>query len=283
MAASDESASIASEELSSSSSKSSSDDKQEASISAPHPSSLDKQLRRTCAHADALARHLYSCIQTRAGNDVVLMFICYASRLCASALSLTSRTLTTSPRVSLITRVLAAQMGALSSMISDTRAVGRLWGLLGLYIAIRRGAGGGGYASALAHAQIAALVVFQAAENVAVLGSRRVLPVRVAAQARLGVVSVRAWGVYVMLELVRLLVERVPRRRGGGEEKGEVEEWSGERQEAWEKSVKVNLAWAPLTVHWGVAGGVLADWLVSVLAMYPATGAMRDLWRETTG
>ncbi|PHH80397.1 hypothetical protein CDD82_1763 [Ophiocordyceps australis] len=300
MAGSDESASIASEELSSASSKSSSSGKEEqGSMQATGGWGLDKRVRGACEQGEALVQHVQRCIQTRAGNDVVLMFICYASRLSGTALSMVSRALrqqqggAATRRASRQAGKLAGRMEALSSMISETRAVGRLWGLLGLYLAGRsagqKGMEEGMAASALAQAQIASLIIFQAAENIALLGSKKIVAVGAAAQERLGVLSVRAWGVYVMLELVRLLHERMGKRKkgmgggggGGGGEKGEVEEWSEAEDGAWKRSFAQNLAWAPLTVHWGVKGGVLAEWVVSVLAMYPATGAMRDLWRET--
>ncbi|KAG6026569.1 hypothetical protein E4U41_001235 [Claviceps citrina] len=135
----------------------------------------------------------------------------------------------------------------------------------------------------VAHAQLASLIVYQAAENVAFLSSKKVLPASAATQARLGLLSVRAWGLYVAMEAARLLVER--RRRveeAGRKKKKGVGEEDGAWRAQWNKSFYRNLAWAPLTVHWGSAsGGFLPDIVVSLLGFYPAWGGMVDLWRET--
>ncbi|KAG5912623.1 hypothetical protein E4U42_002093 [Claviceps africana] len=163
----------------------------------------------------------------------------------------------------------------------------RLWGLLGLYgaakklVARRRGSEPPLDALTLvAAAQLASLVVFQAAENVAFLSGKKVLPGSAALQARLGLLSVRAWGLYVAMEAARLLVER-RRKQEGEEEKSAAADktaWQGQ----WNKSFYRNLAWAPLTLHWGSAtGGFLPDVAISLLGFYPAWGAMTDLWRET--
>lgn len=299
-------------------------------------------------------------MQSRAGAETVLLFACYLSRLTGSLLegaagsalvgrctrrlaAVLSRHVCKLPAptatlVLLLLQQLGARFRALSGMISETRTMARLWGLLGLYVATKRllhAAAAGKKSSSCSPwedetttlvaqgAQMASLVVYQAAENAAYLGSKKVLPLRGATQARLGLLSVRAWGVYVALEGARLLAERRRRRRRTststgtssttahtssttstatttttttGGEKGAAadllpqeqqhEEEAAAAEEArwtddWNKSFYRNLAWAPLTVHWGTAAGFLPDLAVSLLAFYPSAGAMRDLWRST--
>lgn len=267
------------------------------------PPSVAAVLAAALSRADAFLTHLYRCLQTRAGADLVLLFLCYACRLSGSVLETLSRPLlrhsarrlvamafkpppaTTvllaatppQPPLAAFALRLGGRFKAMAALISETRTMGRLWGLLGLYFAAKRlvlkscaaSAGESEKTPAVAYAQVASLIAYQAAENAAYLGSKKVLPLSTAAQGRLSLLSVRAWGLYVGMELGRLLVERS--RRAGSE--AEEADWS--------KSFARNLSWAPLMVHWGMRDWPLPDLMVSLLAAYPATGSMMDLWRET--
>ncbi|RDA90844.1 hypothetical protein CP533_1531 [Ophiocordyceps camponoti-saundersi (nom. inval.)] len=281
------------------------------SPSASKPVVEEKPARRPNT-IDGLLSHLHRCLETRAGADVVLLFLCYASRLGGSLLEALSRPIlrhsarrfvaaafklppaatvvlsATAPQPPMAVSALrlGRRLKALSAMISETRTVGRLWGLLGLYFAAKRlvlrscDAGGDNddvdgdrlFDAGLAFAQMASLIVFQAAENVAFLSSKAILPYPPATQARLALLSVRAWGLYVGMELARLLVDRSRKPLSSRDAKSAT---------GWRKSFWRNMAWAPLTVHWGTPAGLLPDLAVSLLAAYPATGSMVDLWRET--
>ncbi|KAG6138699.1 hypothetical protein E4U12_007964 [Claviceps purpurea] len=304
------------------------------------PVSLSALVASTPSRIDAFLTHLSQCMQTRTGAETVLLFACYATRLSGSLLeTLSSAAIrqsarrllarahkvkpppaSTRPRPSLSLAALALQLGArlkaLSGLISETRTMARLWGLLGLYFAAKKlvrkslaakhQAGGTGeekhalrtardispestFDTLVAYAQLASLLVFQATENVSFLSSKKVLPLAGPSQGRLALLSVRAWGLYVAMEAARLLVERSRKKeeekKEEGGEKGKVNkdskggrEWEGQ----WKKSFYRNLAWAPLTLHWGSnGGGFLPDVGVSVLGLYPALGAMMDLWRDT--
>ncbi|KHN95904.1 uncharacterized protein MAM_06266 [Metarhizium album ARSEF 1941] len=306
----------------------------DAAVPLPSSSSLPPPSSRNHgapSSADAFLAHLSRCMQTRSGAETVLLFACYASRLTGSVLEAvggaaarqsarrrlaaaalafklppSTAVLVASaaprPPLAALALGLGGRFKALAAMISETRTMGRLWGLLGLYFAAKRlllksraAAAAGSpektppaaasdppeeealFDTLVAYAQVASLVVYQASENVAFLSSRKVLPFSPTTQGRLGLLSVRAWGLYVAMEGARLLVER-SRRTAGAAGAPEDAEWAA----AWNKSFYRNLAWAPLTVHWGsAAGGFLPDMAVSLLAFYPAAGAMADLWRST--
>ncbi|KAG6028748.1 hypothetical protein E4U40_000871 [Claviceps sp. LM458 group G5] len=305
--------------------------------------SLSALVASTPSRIDAFLTHLSQCMQTRTGAETVLLFACYATRLSGSVLeTLASATIrqsarrllalalalaykpppastiikaSTIPRPSLSLAALALQLGArlktLSGLISETRTMARLWGLLGLYLAAKKlvrksvvaakrhsGETGGEknavrtardvspectFDTLVAYAQLASLLVFQATENVSFLSSKNVLPLAGPAQGRLALLSVRAWGLYVAMEAARLLVERSRKKEEGGEGKLNEDSKGGmEWEMQWKKSFYRNLAWAPLTLHWGSnGGGFLPDVAVSVLGFYPALGAMMDLWRNT--
>ena len=275
--------------------------------SAPPPSNkkapISEVLALAPSHADAAIAHVFRCMQTRTGADTILLFLCYASRLTGSVLEgvslpllrhqarkLVSLAYSLPPATTVIlpsvqpplTLRLAGYLKAFSGLLSETRTVGRLWGLLGLYFAAKRlylkkkgeknseKSAESGFDTAVATAQIASLIVFQACENVAFLAAKKVLPVQPATQGRLMLVSVRAWGLYIAMEASRLLVERARKREAGTKVADD-----------WGKKFFRNLSWAPLTVHWSTPGGFLPDIAVSLLAAYPAAGGMVDLWRET--
>ncbi|KAI0406590.1 hypothetical protein F4802DRAFT_613158 [Xylaria palmicola] len=206
---------------------------------------------------------------------------------------------------------LARRLRALSGLTSEARTIMRLWGLLGMYFWARRlvlkrrqqkqegeagatttattSSGEGRLDTTIAWSQLAACVVFQALENGAYLSSKGVLGWAPATQVRAGRWSARFWGSFVALELVRLLRESARRGRrtrderlGGGTKtvavaEREEREWAA----GWRKALVRNLAWAPLTVHWSLAQGLVPDAAVGALACIPGAIQMRDLWRNT--
>lgn len=284
------------------------------------PSSIATLIAKSSERADAFLSHLFRCMQTRAGADAVLMFLCYSTRLTGSVLEIVGRSAlkatarqlvatlfklppattvvmasTTTPPAVALTLQLAGHLKAYSGMLSEMRCMGRLWGLLGLYFASKKlvlksrqqasqnGASEKtteedvetGFDIALAYAQIISLVIFQASENVAYLSSKKVLPFSPATQGKLGLLSVRSWGLYVGMEVVRLLIERSRKQRSAITTKDFT--WV----ESWKKAFLRNASWAPLTVHWGMVNGPLPDVLVSFFGAYPATSQMLELWKST--
>jgi hypothetical protein len=129
--------------------------------------------------------------------------------------------------------------------------------------------------------QFVSCVVLQVLENGAYLSSRGVLGWTPQQQGRAYVLSSRFWAVHVGIELGKLAAEGLARRRAAtarttgaaGEEK--------EEEERWRKQLARNLAWAPLTVHWGMEKGFVSDGFVGLLGTIPGLIQMRDLWKET--
>jgi hypothetical protein len=301
----------------------------DASAKKPLPS-----VRSTLAAApstiDAFIARLHRCVQTRAGNDTGLLFLTYFTRLTGASLEALSRSSlrasarelvaiavklppTASVAVAQVSPVspaaavalrLAARFNALSSLLSEVRTFGRLWGLLGLYflgkktlatVSSRGGAGGekDGEAAPSARSllearfdklvallQLVALVSYQASENVAYLTSKKVLPLHPTTAARLGLWSVRSWMAYIGMELGRLLVQRqrrVAAAPGGRLTAARDGKWSAD----WSRDFFRTLAWAPLTYQWSSPNPPLSDLAVALLAFYPSCGAMKDLWLST--
>lgn len=192
---------------------------------------------------------------------------------------------------------LATRLRALSGLLSEARTILRLWALLGMYFWARglvqktvralraRGqAGVGGdekitpaderqtvVDAGIAYSQLAVCIVFQVLENGAYLSSKGVLGWSPETQVRAGRWSARFMGVHIGIELGRLAAEAFgvvpPKVPGGG-------------VDAWRSQVIRNMAWVPLTIHWGSEKGFVGDWMVGLLACIPGTIQMRQLWKE---
>ncbi|KAI7783087.1 peroxin 11c [Diaporthe eres] len=213
-----------------------------------------------------------------------------------------------SSAVAQLAGVLGTRLKSLGGLASEARTIARLWSLVGMYFWAKRlvlnlvarsssssssssgssekaagaGAGAGQGESRLAAlvswAQLLSCGVFQVLENGAYLSGRGVLGWTPAQQGRAYVVGARFLGFYTALELGRLLAEFVARRdrdygAATAEEQAEVD--------AMRRSLAINMAWAPLTVHWSLEKGFLTDLVIGAGGCIPGVIQMRKLWRET--
>ncbi|KAL7789781.1 hypothetical protein V8C37DRAFT_385714 [Trichoderma ceciliae] len=286
------------------------------SIPTPAKTPIGAVLAAVPSNADAFAGHLLRCLQTRAGADAVLQFLCYSFRLSGSVLETLSRNALRQSAQKLIAMAfqlppattvalssapapvgaafalsLATKLKALSGVLGEARTINRLWGLLGLYFALKRiiarprakatdsekeasdSVVEARFNTVFSLAQIVILILYQAFENLAFLGSKKALDLKPATMGKFALLSVRCWGTYIFMELTRLLLERTRKSA-----KAKDAAWTA----TWNKGFFRNLAWAPLTINWSIpGGGPLPEMLVGLLAMYPSTGQMVDLWRET--
>ncbi|KAL2156290.1 hypothetical protein VTH82DRAFT_1035, partial [Thermothelomyces myriococcoides] len=117
---------------------------------------------------------------------------------------------------------------------------------------------------------------FQALENGAYLSSRGVLGWSPDRQRDAFRWSARLWGAYVGIEIGRLAAERFG--PGGGTP---FAARSAREKNEWAKKMARQLAWAPLTVHWGSEKGLVSDMTVGLLATIPGVIQIRDLWAST--
>jgi len=273
-------------------------------------------LALTPSNIDAFLSHLNRCLETPSGIDTVLLFVGYASRLAASLIdSATDGTVEQHARrfLSLVplesAKALAAvavvpsknatalraaaSLRAIYSLLTDVRTFMRLWGLLGMYmalkqlirkeIAIRRGdktAGAAGKEEridrVIAWTKLIGGIAFQVLENGAFLAQKNIIDWTPATQFKAMQWSVRFWAVTVGVELGRLAIEKV-RKETGDITTAEHQEWRAN----WNRSVARNLAWAPLTVHWSMDKGFVNDTMIGVLATIPGLIQIRQLWKAT--
>lgn len=199
--------------------------------------------------------------------------------------------------------LLGARLKALGDLASEARTIARLWALLGMYAWARRlvvqlfskseadttTTATDRLATAVSWVQLLACSAFQYLENGAYLSGRGVLGWSPKEQGRAYVVGARFLAVYTGLEIGKLLAGIVASRQqsralgaSSENEKGVAQTEEEKAQaEAVQRSLAINLAWTPLTLHWATEGGFLSEAAVGFGGCIPGFIQMRKLWRET--
>ena len=163
---------------------------------------------------------------------------------------------------------------------------------------------------ALTWGQVVACALYQGLENGAYLAGKGVLAWKKERIAKAWIWSGRAWCAYVALELARLgyeLVELQGQNHGEkGEkameleksslaeeeeivEKGELElrmdkakdKGQKERWDKWYREVGVNVAYAPMTVHYSLENGILGEGAIGGLGAVVGALSIGQAWKET--
>ncbi len=237
--------------------------------------------------------------------DKTLLTVSYTLHLLHSILAKT-------PRVS-ISR-LTTSLPPLTAILDDFRVFLRLWGLLGIYswgVSTYLTPPENKIVRALTWGQVVACALYQGLENGAYLAGKGVLAWKKERVAKAWIWSGRAWCAYVALELARLgyeLVELQEQNHGGkgekvieleksslAEEEGEVVEkgelelrmdkvkdkGQQERWDKWYREVGVNVAYAPMTVHYSLENGVLGEGAIGGLGVVVGALSIGRAWKET--
>lgn len=179
----------------------------------------------------------------------------------------------------------------LGALISDFRIFVRLWGLVGMYAWARSTwlePPQDGLLKVLEWTRVISNIGFQYLENGAYLAQHGILEMPEKTQTKLWLWSSRFWALDTTINFVRLArlrrlrkaadEERV--RQGAGDEKElKIQRRNDEVQ--WIKSVIVNAAWQPLTVHWSLEEGAISDTWVGVFGMIAGGVGLRDRWIKT--
>jgi hypothetical protein len=269
------------------------------------------------SNVDAFLTRLDKCLSTPSGIDTVMLFLCYTSKLSASILvaSLPRGTTvvfsspaaataatggkTALPATAALALRLSKRLSALSSLLSEARMILRLWALLGMYFWARRlirstfsssqqptekdtttpaPPSSSKLTTLLEYLRLALCITFQSLENGAYLSQRGVLSWTPAQQGKAYKWSARFWAAYVGIELGRLAAERFGGPSAGA---GSWRAKSAEEKSRWAKTTARQLAWAPLTLHWGSDKGLVSEATVGLLASIPGVIQLRDLWAST--
>lgn len=156
--------------------------------------------------------------------------------------------------------------------------------------------------------QVVACALYQGLENGAYLAGKGVLGWKKEKIASAWIWSGRAWCAYVALELARLGYEwgelkgqdsgrqrrksmELTRRDSEGErvEKGELElrmdkvedEGLKARWGKWYREVGVNVAYAPMTIHYSLENGILGEGAIGGLGAVVGALSIGQAWKET--
>ncbi|KAK7398184.1 hypothetical protein QQX98_012446 [Neonectria punicea] len=205
-----------------------------------------------------------------------------------------SLALSTAPAPPLATLALglAKRLEAFVGMLGEWRTMNRLWGIMAMWLAAKdlllrlskpadvtetgeKAPKSSKFNTTIEVLQVISLTTYHIGEASAWFGGKDVIKLSPKAINRFATVSVRSWGAYVFMELLRLLVER--KRRTVSQDVIIENEYKAD----WFTKFTHTLAWAPLTVHWGYGNGFLPDIAVAALATYPSAALMKDLWRST--
>ncbi|SLM38063.1 Peroxisomal biogenesis factor 11 [Lasallia pustulata] len=246
--------------------------------------------------------HINRILSITTGLDTTLLTLTYTMHLLHSRLSRLSTLSTPAPiakhptppsKARLALRPHLAHtvrgMSKLADLIDDFRIFLRLWGLLGI-LAWAKSVSETPPHDTILHtitwAQIVVNTLYQLLENGAYLASHHVLPRSEQKVNRWYLWSSRFWMGHVGLEFVRLAREWALRKLVAEARGGKAKELGAKlervREEGqWWREVRVNAAYAPLTVHWSVDKDWVGERVVGGLGMVAGWIGLRELWRRT--
>jgi hypothetical protein len=263
---------------------------------------------------DAAIFRLSKILSTPSGTDTLLSTICYTSLLTSNFLArisvaqihrfsrqLIEKAISLPPNTTVLidtstipsSRLLIAseRLKALSQLISDCRTFSRLWGLIGLWkwgkrvlVDLQDGEDKDWTAKRIEATQVIANIAYQYLENRAYLSSKGILGWSKEQQGKAWLWSSRFWMMHVILDFWRLAREwAIRRNKGKGKEvdDGVVNQGEQEWRAKWRREMVTNMAWAPLTVHWGLEKGLVSEFWVGVLGSIAGITGTRELWKQS--
>lgn len=131
-------------------------------------------------------------------------------------------------------------------------------------------------------AQVLVNLGYQPLENLAYLSTHDILPLSKSLETKLWLWSCRCWAAHVALDLYRLhLVRRQYLRSTSINEKSKKEQETISFN--WVREVVINLAYAPLTIHWSLEKGLpgLTERRVGLCGVIAAVGQLSKVWETT--
>lgn len=128
--------------------------------------------------------------------------------------------------------------------------------------------------------QVLVNLAYQPLENLAYLSSHDILPLAKATESKLWLWSCRCWAAHVFLDLYRLHLVRLGYMASPDLVSDKTERERSAMSFAWAREVVINLAYAPLTLHWSLAGGLpgLTERGVGACGLVAAIGQLSKVW-----
>lgn len=130
--------------------------------------------------------------------------------------------------------------------------------------------------------QVLVNLAYQPMENVAFLSSHDILPISKTLETKLWLWSCRCWATHVFLDLYRLHLVRQEYMASKTISEKSIEEQQ-DISFKWVREVVINLAYAPLTLHWSLPGGLpgLTERGVGACGVVAALGQLSKAWELT--
>lgn len=89
---------------------------------------------------------------------------------------------------------------------------------------------------------------------------------------------------HIVMDFVRLYHEYALRKgttKASGEKGEIVDQAESEWRAKWRKELVVDLAYAPLTLHWSLEKGLVGEFWVGLLGSVAGVSSLRVLWKNT--
>ncbi|KAI4109325.1 MAG: hypothetical protein LQ339_001825 [Xanthoria mediterranea] len=258
---------------------------------------LNQTLKRHLSQSNDHIHHLNRLLTTTPTLDLILSTTSYTLALLSTLLPPIPSNPNSQPH-------LHHRLSTLSSLLSETRTTLRLFGLIPIYT----------WAHSTYHhspptltnhitttTQILAGIAFQTLENVAYLGDKSILPLSPQRRAKYWRWCCWAWAVHVFLELAKLLLLARKRQLDADSAKvlkdekslrdtdeaemcwGDLAATKKQQQEteSWWRDLKINLAYAPMTLHYSLANGLLNDSTVALCGVLASYWGLKGAWMKT--
>lgn len=234
--------------------------------------------------ASILMQRFARLASSTSGLDRIAMLVQYALTLALP--SLLKRTL--SPEALLTGKAVGAAQLLVSAkklrdLCSDYRIFARLVGYPAIHswgISVynkSRTSSTGSVPHWIEDIQVLVNLAYQPMENAAYLSSHGILPLSKTTENRLWAWSCRMWAAHVFLDLYRLMLVRQTSSK-----KANSSMESQKARSDWLREVIINLAYAPLTLHWSAYQGIgLSERQVGALGLVAAIGQISKAWEAT--
>ncbi|KAI4246645.1 MAG: hypothetical protein L6R42_009845 [Xanthoria sp. 1 TBL-2021] len=269
---------------------------------------LNPTLKTYLSQSNDHIHHLNRLLTTTPSVDLILSTTSYT-------LALLSTLLPSDHNIPLTrAQPLHHRLSNLTSLLSETRTTLRLFGLIPIYTwahSTYHSPNPNPTPSTLSTpstlisryittTQILAGIAFQILENLAYLGDKNILPISTKRRSKYWLWCCRAWALHVFLELAKLLLLRwrfvndapTPAAKPIDAEKSSVEgvvqttqmqdqrdlAAKKEQEATWWRDFKINLAYAPMTLHYSLANGLLNDSTVALCGILASYWGLKGAW-----
>jgi len=252
--------------------------------------------------------HLIRYLGTWSGSDKLFMIIQYAVKIIVPLLNLRARLQHRAGLRDNPTSRAAQSYARLGSIVSDSRILWRIWGLLPIVqwlISLERNPQPTRNLLTIERLQGWSMLAYYPLEHLYYLCSHGVIPSTVPSLGSffsstakpimlepntLGIWSCRFWALYVVLQFAHLREDRMllqlrqralRKARGTGLTPTEKQELQ-QRWDAYWNEVVVNLGYLPLTIHWSLEKGLFKDEIwVGLFGLIAAIASFRSGWKAT--